>query len=364
MLSTSPLSTHSHPTVGTPAAHTDYIHFAGGSYSKTFAYYSHGSWKVVKQCKVFNHRDKDLRLKSEIDSIAGLPPMARKLFPCVLNRQLTDTLLKYELEYIPYDNFSEIVRSGAYSPEYLSSLLEKIYSTLFDVLYLPHKAINNTAKTLNYVDVIRERLHETVHELPKYHLLRIFIDAPTVLINGIEYPGLENTLKRAEQFLKDRPMPQTHNHGDLILQDILLNPETGDFRLIDSNGYSTSYMNDFAKTLLCLQTKYDLLYNGDYSLGTEIKNKRQPEARLTFTADDHFSTLDAMNANFQNYLVKNQIRFFENNTEWRETLQVLCGLQNIAIVMFHVLHHKKSKRACAFLLSGITTINEALNSKK
>lgn len=336
------------------------ILFAGGSYSKTFAYCRDDTWKVVKQCKIYNHRDKDLRLQAEMESIVLLPPEAQKLFPKVLDRKQTTRLLIYEMEYIPYENFSEVVRSGKYSAIILSDLLEKIYSRLFDVLYLPPTSTNNTSCTINYVATIKQRLCETIRELPKDHLLCRFLNAESIVINDVVYPGLESTLKLAEKYLDNKKMPLTYNHGDLILQDILVDPKTSDFRLVDANGYSSGYINDFAKTLLCLKTKYDIIYNGDFCLRTKAIHKQRPEANLTFTALEHFKTLNTMNNNFQNYLKKNQERFFSHDKTWKQTLGVLCGLQNIAIVMFHVLHHKKSRRACSFLLSGIVEINDTL----
>ena len=344
-----------------PTSEPEHVHFRGGSYSTTYAYLHQKQWRVVKECEVHNHADKDERLVAEIESIAHLPPKAQKLYPKILEAQKNSQRVRYEMEYIPYHDFAEVVRSGAYDPERLTNLLTSSYDTLFKVLYKPLSTAQK-AKNIDYAQTIQTRLAETRSSLPRSADFQIFLNADSLEINGQIYDGVEKTLQKASNFLSDKTIPLTYNHGDLILQDILIDPSTGDFRLIDGNGHSNGYFYDFSKTLLCLETKYDLFYNGDFELVTNLTDSTHPAVNYTFQNDAHLATLEAMRAGFLEYLITHQTKFFTDLKDWEKTLMVLCGLQNIAIVMFHVLHHQKPERACGFLVCGIKLINDTLEN--
>jgi len=341
----------------------NHVRFKGGSYSTTFASYHDNHWRVIKQCKVYNHPDKDLRLKLEMESIAGLPVAAHALFPHILHKELSPDLLRYEIEYVPYHNFAEIVSSGEYDDSELSRCLRGMYDKLFEVLYKPNPSIHNSVQSLDYVAIIRRRLAEVSQLLSADNFLHRLLAADELAYNGSRYPGVSKTLQLADAFLASKTTPNTYNHGDLILQDILLDPASGDFRLVDSNGLSTGYIHDFAKTLLCLETKYDLLYDGKFTLDLDLTHAKAAKAELNYTDQGHEQRLDKMNEYFWDYLETHEAEFRATLPEWHETLNVLCGLQNIAIVMFHTLHHQKHERAAAFLLNGIKLINDTLSDK-
>lgn len=337
----------------------NHIPFAGGSFSATFAQYDENRWKVIKSCRRYNHPDKDLRLIAEIESIKSLPSKAQKLFPVVLGNHVSQEEVRYELEYVPYHTFAELIKSGQLEKRQLSDLLETIYDSLFDILYLPTDPNKHLVPVARYDEIISRRFHDIRQNLASDHYIHTLISAGQVEINGAVYPGLEQTIQRAKDFIGDKHIPYTYNHGDLIFQDILIDPNTKDFRLIDANGHSSSYMYDITKTLLCLETNYDLFYDGEFSFTTELGET--PRANITFQNKEHLASLKAMRTSFWRYLEKNESIYFADIPDWRKVLLTLCGLQNIAIVMFHTLHHHKHERASAFLLSGIRLINDSLS---
>ncbi len=335
----------------------DEAHFLGGSYSQ-IRVVLRDKWRVIKQCKRYKHPDKDLRLTAEQDFIATLPTRARKLFPRLYNKEQTATDVSYEMEYIPYPTLTELISSGEFDVIELTNMLTHIYDKLFEVLYTTKTNQSKTIAATRYNDVIKQRLTEIHTSLAEDHFLRAFIEAETITVNDTEYPGLSKTLLKAQRYLKDKYIPNTHNHGDLIFQDILVNPYTKDFRLIDGNGDSSGYMYDIAKTLLCLETKYDAIYNHDFTFTYDIGSGAN--AFFALTPGIHYDTLEGMKIGFWEYLKKNEDHFFRNIDDWPTLLRVLCGVQNIAIVMFHALHHEEYDRACVFLLSGIVFINDTI----
>ncbi len=295
-----------------------------------------------------------------MEFISSIHEEAKSLFPRILSFSREDNRVNFEIEYVPYNNFSDVIMSGLYPASELSSLLTKIYDKLQAVLYIELPNIQDATQKINYVSLTQSRLDETIHQLPTDQYLRDFILAKNLKINGEIYPGVYSILHQAESFLKDKKIPATCNHGDLIFQDILVDPTSNSFYLIDPNGDSVGYMYDIAKTLLCLETKYDMFYHGEYLLRTESKNATIPEATIELKQNLHYETLEAMRIHFWHYLEANQNSLFSKNAEWKKTLLVLCGLQNLAIVMFHALHHKKYDRASAFLLNGVKTITDVI----
>jgi len=226
------------------ASPIDHVLFKGGSYSTTFAQYDTDHWKVIKQCKAFGHQDKDLRLRAEMESIANLPTGAQKLFPTILDKKITDSTVRFDIEYVPYYNFAEVVRDGNLTTERLSQLLTNMYDQLFELLYVVRDENQPQQELAHYVEIIPERFNEVKGQLSKDNFLHDFIAAETVIIDGTLYPGLQATFQKAKDFLSDKQIPNTHNHGDLILQDVLIDPESGDFRLVD--GICLSLRKSFA----------------------------------------------------------------------------------------------------------------------
>src|SRR5258708_5741486 len=98
-------------------------HLPGGSYSVACIQYSKGRWTVTKECKIYNHRDKDLRLVREMSFMNSLSGTAKTLFPAVLHKEVRGSIIRYTLEYVPYLNFSQIIRSGEYTAVELSAIL-------------------------------------------------------------------------------------------------------------------------------------------------------------------------------------------------------------------------------------------------
>ncbi|HEX6461677.1 MAG TPA: hypothetical protein VFZ58_00195 [Candidatus Saccharimonadales bacterium] len=339
----------------------DRLHLPGGSYSMVNVHRKNNRWNVTKKCRIYNHRDKDIRLIREMEFMASLTGKAKTLFPEVYDNRVENDRVYYTIAYIPYKNFSEVIRSGECTAFELSNLLATIYDRLLEDLYHEIPGPKNALQRLDYIPLTIDRLKETRQQLPDNHFLQTIIGADQLMIDGVSYPGVTKTLRRAQSFLEHEAVPATFNHGDLIFQDMLVDPVSKDFCLVDPNGDSVGYMYDIAKTLLCLETSYDMFYHGEYSLETDLSNRNVPEITIRLDRNEHLRLLEAMRKNFWQYLTDHKEALFSGKDDWQRLLLVLCGLQNLAIVMFHTLHHNKHDRATAFLANGIKSINNALD---
>ena len=141
----------------------------------------------------------------------------------------------------------------------------------------------------------------------------------------------------------------------MILEDILLQPYSAEFKLIDPNGRSHSRYYDLAKTFLSLATKYELFYFERFSL--EYDDRDQTDIHIVFDDPEMAASYEEMCENFWGFLERHAPQFFKGEPEWKDRLMLLNGLQNLAIVMFHLIRHNREDRAIAFLLMGIKQLN-------
>jgi hypothetical protein len=191
--------------------------------------------------------------------------------------------------------------------------------------------------------------------------LKKLIQLDTVIIDGKEMQGFWKLYEqiKSNKHIKSLAIPPDSccSHGDMILEDILLNPYTNKFKLIDPNGGTHSKYYDVAKTLLSLSTYYELFYFDKFSLEFD---KNGQSVNIHFEDEEIRKYYEEMNSEFWSFIENNANRFFNGEEKWKLRLMLLNGLQNISIVMFHLIHHKKESRAIAFLLMGITKLNQFL----
>jgi len=144
----------------------------------------------------------------------------------------------------------------------------------------------------------------------------------------------------------------------MILEDILLDSYSGEFKLIDPNGKNHSKYYDIAKTLLSLANRYEIFYFDKFVL----KFNNSTDISIIFTEPKLEEDYENMYQEFWQFLENNSSGFFGNDMVWRERLNLLNGIQNAAIVMFHFIQHNKEDRAIAFLLMSIKKLTEFLNN--
>jgi hypothetical protein len=148
----------------------------------------------------------------------------------------------------------------------------------------------------------------------------------------------------------------------MILEDILLHPYQADFKLIDPNGRSHSRYYDIAKTLLSLQTKYEIFYFDSFKLDYNEYDKA--DVNIIFDDPSMAEYYDEMCERFWKYLEQHAHQFFKDDPYWKDRLMLLNGLQNLSIVMFHLIRHDKEERAIAFLLMGLKQVSAFLKSQE
>jgi len=345
-----------------PTQNTHY-QFSGGSFARVnLSLVDNQRWEVSKMVtKGIGDVDADQRLLAEGKFIRDLPPRAAPLFPRVHGVTELPTEVGYQMAYCPFPTMAELVLSRQITPEQTVDFLTGIYETMFSKVYSKDDPNNKDDNYFNRIDRRRERIFATPKGVGER--LKRLLSAEHLIIDGKEYHGFNKLFESVKQdeHYRRLAIPPDHSvcHGDMVLEDILFQPYTGEFKLIDPNGRSHSRYYDIAKTLLSLATKYELFYFDRFSL--EYDPHDETDIHIHFDDPQMAEAYDRMGELFWEFLRKNASQFFKNEPEWQDRLKLLNALQNLAIVMFHIVRHNKEERAIAFLLMGIKKISSFLN---
>jgi hypothetical protein len=169
--------------------------------------------------------------------------------PKILNVYESPDEYFYDMEYL--DHYDELVH---FPLSVVEQNLPRIIELLKRDIYCYKKPINGKVW-------LKEFLEEKIYS--KYEMIEnidsVFfrlINNDYVFINGRKVKGLRYYFKTEN--LKYYPTVVSPIHGDLTLENILYNPITDDFKLIDQSGarYVEPYEFDVAKLLQSLLAKY------------------------------------------------------------------------------------------------------------
>ena len=344
-----------------PCAETEY-QLSGGSFAGVrLSLVDEQRWEISKMIRRdFGDVDADVRLLAEGKFISNLPPQAARLFPKVRPEDVIEENGKvgYRMEYCPFPTIAELVLAGHITPEQTVEFLAGIYDAMFTRVYcIPEDGGKKDDDYFSRIDRRMERVLATPDHVGQR--LKTLLRAEELTIDGKKYPGFRSLYERLSQNDNYRKLvlPPDHcvAHGDMILEDILLQPYSAEFRLIDPNSRSHSRYYDLAKTFLSLATKYELFYFERFSL--EYEKQDPTDINIVFDDPEMAETYDEMCENFWSFLEKHAGQFFKEEPEWKDRLMLLNGLQNLAIVMFHLIRHNREDRAIAFLLMGIKQLS-------
>ncbi|MDD5750922.1 MAG: hypothetical protein PHS73_00180 [Candidatus Peribacteraceae bacterium] len=351
-----------------PATETEY-QLSGGSFSGVFlSLMNEQRWRISKMMyRGFGDQDGDIRLLEEARFICGLPPDVVDFFPAVDPKDVIERpdQVGYHMQYHPFPTMAELVLSQQITPEQTVTHLAGIYDAMLSRVYCKDKDPSDGGDDyFSRIDRRMERVLSTPEGVGP-RLKRLLL-AERLSIDGRAYEGffpLYRTIRETPDY-RNLATPPDHClcHGDMILEDILLHPYRSEFKLIDPNGRSNSKYYDVAKTLLSLATKYELFYFDDFLL--EFNANDETDVHINFQDPGMVQTYDEMHDRFWEYLKREAPHLFPDDPSWRQRLLLLNGLQNIAIVMFHLIRHHKEDRATAFLLMGIKQVTAFLETQK
>lgn len=343
------------------------IKLDGGSFSEVNLFlYKNKWWRIKKEINSDYNDDVDagVRLSQEADFLKSLPVEAKHLFPKVYgeNSASRSSWVGYEMEYFPYPTLAQSMFYGNLTAGMALRFLINIYENLKKTLYSHKRHIKQDDDYFSRIDRRLDRIFKTPSN-EGINLKRL-LKKRRIAIDGLEYEGFPSIYEKIRDDKSCRQLltfPEySLCHGDMILEDILVNPLTGDFKLIDPNGHSFSKYYDFAKTFLSLSTYYEHFYFGLFKLNY----KTDGSIDIRFFDERTIALYDNLSNFFWHYLGEYSQFYFGKDKFWRKRILLLTALQNIAIVMFHLIRHNNEPRAIGFLLTGIKKLNEFYYGEK
>jgi hypothetical protein len=208
-------------------------------------------------------------------------------------------------EFFPGYSAAELLLHGNLTGGPLADVLICIYEELRAEFY-GRKPITVRWKDIDttYVEKIRRRKQSLLEYIGGTQpLLRALFTARRIQVNGHDCPSLSTLLNIVDGDALwqpvVRPIARHACHGDLILEDILLDsgivrssgpggstgtarpghdPEAQgsirNIKLIDPNPYNTGAIYDLAKTMLSLWLGYELVYFDMFDLSATVRDRQ------------------------------------------------------------------------------------------
>lgn len=356
------------PTYATPDGQ---MILSGGSYSTVSLRVDCGAALVCKKIKkVRGDYDIDTheRLRLESRYLQQLPAGASALFPRLKSERDTPYEVEYEMEFVPFPTVGELVFQRCLNGHQLFELLRRVYASVACSMY-PHPPLELgcRGREEGYLDRIERRMAVILNcrDAPIGRLRKLFL-AEQVTVNGVKCPSISALVKRLRRTRRFErvvnPVQRRLCHGDLILEDILVDPRCNEeFYLLDPNPVSWSPLFDIGKTMLSLWVGYEFLYYDLFCI-EKFSEKRDGEidVRIVLGRPDCQDQYEDAAELFHEFAEKELADDAGlGASDFRAQLRLTAALHALAIPMFHLLHHKKEARAVAFACLGLYHASKA-----
>ena len=321
----------------------------GGSYAKS---------RVVKHFNKEAQLAGRRKLRDEIRFLCNLPKTLQTYYPKVYRHEETNDRIFLEQEYIDFPNFRELLFQGHLTIENAKSVLKILFKTIFENLYTEE----TTACPSNYLDQyhflrVGYRIKQTLKRAP------VFLDIVTadkIILNDIEYWNIPAILlfMQSSHEIREAVMPEyvsPYVHGDLHLGNILVDPLTHNFKLVDPRGYShCDPYYDFGKLSHSTNGKYDFLHQDLFALEYTSK-KNVITAQLKYANLGIINLYDKLNDEIFSYLSKSsQYTNGVIKTLFAEAMHFCSDMP------FHLQDDRVENRSIAIYLTGVKQLNEVL----
>jgi hypothetical protein len=190
-------------------------------------------------------------LRRQLDELRRFDFYSPGLVPHVLSTFESEDEFYFDMEYL--DTYQELAHLSSFQIE---TTLPAVIQRLKDDIYCYSKEVDGRAWLHQF---LKEKIFSKFAYLeslgPQFaHML----NAHTLRINSLEVKGLASYFESLDFSLFDR-LTLSPVHGDLTLENILLDTMTGDWKLIDQSGARFTELREFdaAKLLQSCLAKYE-----------------------------------------------------------------------------------------------------------
>ncbi len=333
---------------------------------------SEGDWRgVVRDVRVNGHRvtkrathgrDKLLR---EVAWLKALPPRAVGYFPRVLEVRTGEDWAEYDMDFCPWPDMSRVLVDGTLTVDEAISGTRSLLGFAFDVLYADHhRPAPEDFFHVSYVDKFWRRASAGRGMSERFDRL---CSAEQLDLHGRVYPSAASLMRELQRdtvlLARLRPPCLGRFHGDFKYDNVLFEPATGRFLLLDPRGSTVTgdsdsdYMEDLAKLRTCTRGLYDLVRAGAARVSEGEGRISWEWASWAGPALQRFAALDAWLVD--ELSVKARAR---RDADWRVRLDVLMPLLLLANAPFQLAPVNPRTEDIALVLhaTGVRLLAEAL----
>jgi hypothetical protein len=261
----------------------------GGSLSGTYLVTtSHGAKFIRKEASLTKNREFGLqRLYSQLKRLQRYNLLFPNLFPEVIEYGMIRERMYFDLEYIP----NSMTLHDFLIHETNHEVIDVAFDSLIKATNRLHDdRIPSTWKPIQLY--VREEMEQRMDACMVNRRFRDFVAHETVMFNGVECQGiageLDHFLKDITEAYKGARLDETFSHGNLTLENILIQPKTGRIIFIDlyEENIIDSEVADYSQILQSSNSHYEL-----YNAATPwILGNRVEVGIPHYTGLDHFNT--------------------------------------------------------------------------
>ena len=222
--------------------------FKGGSFSKTLLVNTNNNYVVRKI--IYKNRENMIhyeKLKLQKFNINRFNCYLENLCPKILNEEDNDYYYYFDIEYLEkYSIFHNLPNKLKYFDKLFIILSENIYDM---------KKINKNKYWLD--NFIKNKINIKKYENLSPNIKKI-LNMENITINGINCNGFKKIFSRSYQ--EFNPEFLAPIHGDLTLENIMINTENEDIKLIDIDGcnFIDAIELDIGKIFQSTVSKYEI----------------------------------------------------------------------------------------------------------
>lgn len=300
------------------------------------------------------------KLIEEINFLQHLPNQLKSYFPKIIDYSIKEDHVYLKEKHITFLNLRQHLFNGTLNVDQGLEVLDRILFTLSKYAYWkePITPPNDYLDQFHY-NRVWKRIEHTLKVAP---IFKKIISAKKIIINGKSYLNIPQVILflQSSSKIRDFLTPKSiypFVHGDLHLENILVNPSNLSFKLVDPRGYPYCDINyDLGKINHSLNGKYDFIHEKLFSINWKAKNKNIISASFKFEKSKTFITYGKMNEKI--------VELYKSHA--KDSNVLIKVLFNEAMhfssdMPFHITYDGKEEKALALYFTGVKLLNEFLS---
>ena len=299
------------------------------------------------------------KLNREIQWLRNLDFNLQKHFTKVESFSCNEDSSWYTMPKYDYDSMRKLLITGLLTPAECAQKLENIMDYLFENLYCKHSG----EAPDNWVEINHfGRFYSRFSEVKNHPILKKIFDLDTLYIDGVEYKNLKSLVDELQAKTQKtsvfKPQGLIQIHGDLHLQNILVDINSDDFILVDPRGelVGSDIYYDLGKLWHSVNGLYDLIHT-DISSFYESVSGGQAEFISTYGPGSVLKNYDVLRSNLYNLLEE---RMSSVDSGWYLKMLFNEAMHFSSLFVFHLKGDRKEVRAIMLYVTAVRLLTELL----